>query len=394
MAREAGADRATPAQARVDLADLFRTYGASLGPLSNHLSRVMRHIVQCKTAALGGHAWCCEVCRHTEVSYNSCRDRHCPNCQWRKQQQWLADRQAELLPVPYFHIVFTVPQALHPIFLAYPTECISLLFSALKETLLEVALNPEMLGAQIGFLAVLHTWTQKLTYHPHVHCIVPGGGLTLGSMRWKASHPKFFLPTRALSDVFRGKLLSKLQRAAAANRIEPGVSFHGRLRDASIPDWVVYCKRTFAEPMQVLNYLGRYTHRIAISNSRIVSLHHGQVTFSYRDRADHNRKKLLTLSAQEFLRRFLLHVVPPHLVRIRYYGLLASPQKRILLDRCRAALQPRPNAASEDAPKPQPTHSSDSFWRCPSCHVGRLLLVARLSPLDLHWLLHGRSTWH
>lgn len=293
-----------------------------------------------------------------------------------------------------FHAVFTVPQALQSVFLAHPRVCISLLFAAVQETLLEMALNPERLGAHIGFIAILHTWTQKLTYHPHVHCIVPGGGLTPNSMQWKASHGKFFLPVPALSDVFRGKLLSKLQSAAAAQHFDPSPNFDQQLRAASFKRWVVYCKRPFAGPMQVLNYLGRYTHRIAISNSRIVSLHDGQVTFSYRDRADQNRKKLLTLPAEEFLRRFLLHVVPPHLVRIRYYGFLASPKKRELLARCRTALQSRPNASPQDAPKPHSMTSFDSFWRCPSCHVGRLLLVARLSPLDLHWLLQGRSTWH
>jgi hypothetical protein len=390
MALEAGAADCAATQDRVELADIFRIHGPELEPLTEDKRRVASAIMRCGTAALGGHAWSCEACGHVEVSYNSCRDRHCPQCQWRNQQQWLADRQAELLPVPYFHVVFTIPQSLHPLFQRNPTLCIAQLFASVNETLQEVALNPKRLGAQIGFVAVLHTWTQKLAYHPHLHCIVPGGGLIPGSMQWKASHPRFLVPVKVLSDVFRGKLLQKLQRAAATQKLDVGPNPNELLQEAARKNWVVYSKRPFTGPMQVLRYLARYTHRIAISNARIVSLRNAQVTFSYRDRSDGNRKKLLCLPAEEFLRRFLLHVLPRGLVRIRYFGLFASPKKRELLAHCRAALQ-APSGPSNSEP-----HSNIAFhpdWLCPKCRVGRLLLTAYLSPLEmLHWQLQGRST--
>jgi hypothetical protein len=228
---------------------------------------VVRAIVQCRTAALGGHAWCCEACGHLEVSYNSCRDRHCPKCQWHEQQLWLEAREAELLPVPYFHTVFTVPHGLHPLFLRNAEVCLGLLFAAVNETLRDVALEPKNLGARVGFVAVLHTWTQKLLYHPHIHCIVPGGGLHPQTMQWVPSHPKFFLPVRVLSEVFRGKLLEKLERALEKDELDTGqFDAASLLREAARKSWVVYSKRPFAGPQQVLRYLGRYTHRIAISN--------------------------------------------------------------------------------------------------------------------------------
>lgn len=373
------------ARPHLELADLFRAHGDLLGPVSSTQAQAVRAITSCRTAALGGHVYQCERCGHREISYNSCRNRHCPKCGSLDKARWVEARRADVLPVEYHHVVFTVPQELHPVFRADPKRTIDLLFAAVSETLQEVALNPKRLGAKIGFTAVLHTWTQTLLFHPHVHCIVPGGGLSPGGDQWIRAQPGFFLPVKVLSRVFRGKLLSKLETAAEAGR--------GRLTSdevlplltqASLKKWVVYSKPPVAGADQVIDYLGRYTHRIAISNERIVSLQDGRVTFRWKDRAHANQENLLTLDLGEFLRRFLMHVLPRGLMRIRHYGFLANAVRRREIARCRALLGATTGKPPDDPPNaPQLETWQETLLRltgrdvtlCPKCRQGHLKFV-------------------
>ena len=369
-------------------ADIFRAHGGRLDNLSAQQRRVIAAITSCRTAALGGHVRECDRgCGYQEISYNSCRDRHCPKCQSLAPIRWQEARAADLLPVPYFHLVFTIPDRLHDVFLAYPRVAYGLLFRAVDATLREVAANPNNLGARIGMTAVLHTWTQTLLYHPHLHCIVPGGGLDMGGQRWIASRANFFLAVRVLSMVFRAKLLAALQHAVASGNIAAeirGIPVAKLLRHAARRRWVVYCKRPFAGPKQVLAYLGRYTHRIAISNHRIVAMNGGHVTFLYKDRADGDRRKRTTLPAEAFLRRFLLHVLPPGFVRIRHYGLLANPVRHECIALCRQLL----NVSPESVPSlPQENWeqtllrlTGHDVTRCPRCGAGRLCTIGDIPP--------------
>ncbi len=345
---------------------------------------MVRALLACRTATLGGHLQRCNHCGREVPSYNSCRNRHCPKCQSLKAGVWVEARRAELLPVHYFHVVFTVPECLCPLFLALPRVAYPLLFAAVAETL--IALSRTNLGARPGFISVLHTWTQMLEFHPHVHCIVTGGGLSLDGQSWIACRPRFFLPVRKLSRVFRGKLLDKLgtafDREALSTRFPSAKLL---LRQAARQSkWVVYCKAPLAGPEQVLAYLGRYIHRIAIGNERLVDLHAGQVRFTCKDRA-RRRRRTESLPASEFVRRFLLHVLPRRLVRVRHYGLLANGVKAQRLDLCRRLL---------DAPcAPRPTPEEKSSWAdtyerlvgrdpllCPHCRLGRLVVVATIPP--------------
>jgi hypothetical protein len=368
-------------QGHPELADIFRTHGHRLDGLSAQQRRVVAAITSCRTAALGGHVRECDRgCGYQEISYNSCRDRHCPKCQGLERVRWQEARADDLLPVPYFHLVFTIPSSLHEIFLAHPQVAYNLLFAAVADTVKEVAANPKNLGALIGMTAVLHTWTQTLLYHPHLHLIVPGGGVDPTGSRWIPGRPNFFLPVDILGRVFRGKLLDALEKALASGKIKTsvgrGVPVATLLHRAARPRWVVYAKPPFAGPEQVLAYLGRYTHRIAISNDRLVSVEDDQVTFHYRDRTDGNRRKSMTLSAVTFLRRFLLHVLPPGFVRIRHYGLLANSVRRERIALCRRLL----GVPTETAP---PTHTQSweelllrltgkDVTRCPQCKAGHL----------------------
>jgi hypothetical protein len=369
---------------RLELADVVREHASRLDRLSLDQERVLRSIASCRTAALGGHVRECDHCGEREISYNSCRDRHCPKCQGLAEAEWVEARTKDLLPVEYFHVVFTIPEEIHPLFLSSPTAAYNLLFQAVAETLEEVAL--ERLGAKIGFTAVLHTWTQVLLFHPHVHCIVAGGGLDRERKRWIRSKRGFFLPVRVLSIVFRGKLLSKLERAVQAGRIrcESERMPRRHLRKAARKKWVVYCKPPFAGPEQVLSYLGRYTHRIAISNDRLISMENAQVTFRWKDRAHENAPRRMTLDAEAFLRRFLLHVLPRRLVRIRHYGFLANGTRREQLSRCRELLGLSEETAERDE------HEAESWEerllrltgkdvsRCPHCGAGRLIMVEEI----------------
>lgn len=388
-------------QHRLEVADVFREHGHAFleqygDTLSPERRRALRDIAACRTAALGGHVEACNQCGHQRIAYNSCRNRHCPKCQATAAAQWMEAREAELLPVEYFHVVFTLPTALGPIALQNPREVYGLLFRAAAETLQQIAADPKHLGAEIGFLAVLHTWGQNLQHHPHLHCVVPGGGLSLDGSRWVACRPGFFLPVRILSRVFRGKFLALLGEAFDHGRL----SFHGklsaladagefqrRLTASARTEWVVYAKPPFGGPEQVLKYLARYTHRVAISNRRLVALEDGEVTFHWKDYAHGRGQKTMTLKASEFIRRFLLHVLPTGFVRIRHFGFLANRVRRDKLARCRALLElettPEP-VAPEPAAAPQATVDAQAVTTtCPSCGVGRMVTVATLKAIPL-----------
>jgi hypothetical protein len=382
----------------LELADLFRRFGAELGALTPQQAQVVRHITNCRTAELGGHVEQCDHCGHLEQKYHSCRDRHCPKCQGLQQAQWLQARQAELLPVPYFHVVFTIPDELKPLFQANQKTCYNLLFEAVAETLKEVALNPDHLGARIGFIAVLHTWTQTLLYHPHVHCIVAGGGLDAHGEQWLCCRPDFFLPVRVLSLVFRGKLLSKLERVLNQGKIrDRNVEPTKLLQQAARHSWVVYSKAPFASPEQVLRYLARYTHRVALSNERLLALQGRQVTLRYKDRADGNKTKRLTLDAVDLLQRFLRHVVPKGLMRIRHYGFLANGVKKKSIALCRELLSDseqngnQPVQSDPSAEPGQPLTDID-MTRCRACRKGKMMVIEQLAPTPTLWSIPGRAT--
>lgn len=392
MAAAAGCP-SRPAGSPLELADVFRAHGHELWRLTGPQQQAVRAITSCRTAALGGHVHQCDHCGYRENRYNSCRNRHCPKCQGLQKIRWIQARRADLLPVEYHHVVFTIPQELHPLFRADAKTSIGLLFAAVSQTLEEVAQNPKRLGARIGFTAVLHTWTQTLLYHPHVHCIVPGGGLSPNADRWISAKPGFFLPVRVLSLVFRGKLLSKLEAASAKGRLSLGSEeVLGLLARAARKKWVVYSKPPVAGPEQVLDYLGRYTHRIAISNERLVCLQDGRVTFRWRDRAHGNEQKLMTLDAAEFLRRFLQHVLPKGLVRIRHCGFLANGVRRRSVALARDLL----DVSQEERLRLSPPVSeiwNETLLRvtgrdvmlCPNCREGRLQqieVLPRIAPTD------------
>lgn len=373
-----------------ELADVFRIHGQLLDGLSAQQRQVVAAIMSCRTAALGGHVRECDSgCGYQETSYNSCRDRHCPKCQGLERVRWQEARAEDLLPVPYFHLVFTIPSSLHDIFLANQRVAYGLLFASVADTLKEVAANPKNLGAEIGITAVLHTWTQTLLYHPHIHCIVPGGGLDRIGHRWIPARENFFLAVRILSTVFRAKLLAALQSAVASGQIKSsvgnGIKVSRLLRRATRRKWVVYSKRPFAGPEQVLTYLGRYTHRIAIGNERIISMDGDEVVFCYKDRTDGDRSKVTSLPAEAFLRRFLLHVLPKGFIRIRHYGLLANSIRRDRIALCRELLGVReevsPNASHESWVELLLRLTGKDVTRCPQCG-GHLCITRKIEAIS------------
>jgi hypothetical protein len=337
---------------RLEVADIFRQAGAvyrqqHAAALSRGQLRVMGAIQHCRTAALGGHVERCDACAHQRIAFNSCRNRHCPKCQSLVRAQWLADRQAEIIPADYFHVVFTLPEQIAAI--AYQNKALvyEMLFHATAETLRTIAADPKHLGAEIGFIAILHTWGQNLQHHPHLHCVVPGGGLSADGERWVSCRPGFFLPVRVLSRLFRRLFLAQLQVAFDTgllqffNALEPlkaPAAFARYLAPARQTEWVVYAKPPFGGPQHVLEYLGRYTHRVAISNNRLIDFTEGQVSFRWKDYRQDSRQKVMRLDAQEFIRRFLLQVLPSGFQRIRHYGLLANCQRAVKLARCRELL--------------------------------------------------------
>jgi hypothetical protein len=378
----------------LEMADIVRSAGQSFLQRSQRWiswqhQKVLLAITRCRTAALGGHCDRCSGCGHTAISYNSCRNRHCPKCQGNARQHWLEARERELLPTPYVHIVFTVPRDVASLALQNKQVIYNLLFHASAETLLEIARDPRHLGAEIGFFSVLHTWNQRLQHHPHIHCVLAAGGLAPDRSRWISSHPSFFLPTRVLRRVFRGKFVAGLKTAFRQGRLQ----FHGQLVPLSQPrafaswlrllfrhDWVVYAKPPFGGPGHALRYLGNYTHRVAISNHRLVALTNQDVTFRWRDSAHGNKKRRMTLPVDEFLRRFLLHLLPRGFVRIRHFGFLANRQRALLLPLCFRLLQdPQSIPLVFPAFSPARPHSS---WKCPACgatmHVLERLSAAQL----------------
>jgi hypothetical protein len=380
----------------LEVADIFRAHGpawrqAQHGHLSLGQLKVMSAIEQCRSAALGGHVLACEKCEHTDIAYNSCRNRHCPKCQASAARRWLEDRQSELLPVEYYHVVFTLPAPISEI--AYYNKAVmyGLLFDIAAETLRTIAADPKHLGAKIGATLVLHTWGSALTHHPHVHGIVPGGGLSPDGQRWVACRPGFFLPVRVLSRLFRRRFLEELDRAHRAGLLK-FFGDHAPLTDASAfahwltplrqCEWVVYAKRPFAGPEAVLAYLSRYTHRVAISNSRLLHFDEHGVTFRWKDyRAKgRTRQKTMTLDAHEFMRRFLLHVLPSGFHRIRHYGLLANAERKNNLAKLRALLHvlPHDDVQAEDAD--MPVTAFQATFVCPHCggamHVIEILMRA------------------
>ncbi|HZL24923.1 MAG TPA: IS91 family transposase [Acidobacteriaceae bacterium] len=375
----------------LEVADVFRRHGAEWrGANAGHLSlgqrRVMTAIETCRTAALGGHVERCEDCAHTRIAYNSCRNRHCPKCQSRAAAEWLAAREAELLPVPYFHVVFTLPAALGAIAYQNKAKVYGLLFTAAAETLITIAADPKHLGAAIGLTAVLHTWGQNLDHHPHVHCIVPGGGISPDGRRWVCCRATFFLPVRVLSRLFRRLFLEGLEALHAAGELQffsdlAGIAapaaFGAYLAPSRKTEWVVYAKPPFAGPAQVLAYLARYTHRVAIANSRLVGLDNDHVSFRWKDYRDNgsHRAKIMRLPVGEFMRRFLLHVLPDGFHRIRHYGLFANGHRANKIDLCRRLLDVPPVLADRSGDDHDDARNvSNDPPPCPCCG-GRMITI-------------------
>ncbi len=401
-------------KSKLEVADVFRDgeqrfrarYGKNLS-IDQH--RVFNAVVRCRTAALGGHVRRCDDCGHQEIQYNSCRNRHCPKCQSTARANWLDQREAELLPISYFHIVFTMPHELAPLALQNKRIVYGILFQAASQTLLQIGADPKHLGAKIGCLMVLHTWGQNLMHHPHVHAIVSGGGLSPDGMRWNYGRRRkrgkeFFAPVKVLSRVFRGKFISLLKKAFAAGEL----GFHGKLESQGAPlafekllnkstrqDWVVYAKRPFSSPTRMLKYLARYTHRVAISNQRLVSLQDGKISFRYNSYATNQRDKLMTLKTPEFVRRFLMHTLPKCFVRIRYYGFLANRERNRNLELCRELLGV---TANQDAPiLNEPAEMEDAVPKCPacpSCQNGKMIIIETIGhpqPISRPHMLMSRA---
>ena len=377
---------------KLELADIFRSLDASfVDSLPAAQRRVVQDIVDCRTAALGGHLEQCDQCGHQQIAYNSCRDRHCPKCQAAARAEWMQARAEELLPVSYFHVVFTLPEQLSHLGLQNKRVIYNLLFRAASETLLEIAADPKHLGAKIGFFAVLHTWGQTLQAHPHLHCVIPGGGLSADNSQWISCRPGFFLPVKVLSRLFRGKFIAylckardqdKLTYAGQLSYLAEAEGFNCLLRELRQIEWVVYAKPPFGGPEQVLKYLARYTHRVAISNGRLLELTDNEVTFSYKDYAAGNITKTMTLEVCEFARRFLLHVLPRGFVRIRYYGFLANGCRAKKLELCRRLLsadKTEPESINEVQKDGDQGDLSTAPKMCPNCKQGKMRIVEKIA---------------
>lgn len=363
----------------IEVADILREHFSDFLACYNipyEQYKAVNALINCRTAALGAHVDACDSCGHESQSYNSCRNRHCPKCQQSQTNKWLLKQQESLLDVPYFHTVFTVPNTLYPFMLANQAFAYNLLFKAASETLLEVAASNNFLGAKIGFTSVLHTWGQNLAFHPHLHCIVMGGGLDPTGTQFVKSRKDYFLPVKVLSKVFRGKFIFHLKKAlenpliafALPSSSVPQVGYFPKLiKSLYKHDWVVYAKPTFDHPQAVLKYLSHYTHRIAISNTRIISLKAGMVTFYYKDYKDKSTRKTMTLTAVEFIRRFLMHILPMNFVKIRHYGLLCNRSGKENLKRCRKLL-----GISESLYRLLVNNKATSLYHCPSCKKGHM----------------------
>jgi hypothetical protein len=389
-----------------EVADVFHRYGEAYrqqhgASLSTVQRRAVSAIELCRTASLGGHVEQCDSCGHQRISYNSCRSRSCPKCQSLARAQWLEDRQADLLETQYFHVVFTVPDEIAVIAYQNKAQVYDILFRAAAETLRTIAADPVHLGAEIGFFAILHTWGQTLLHHPHIHCVVPGGGLSSDGTRWIACRPGFFLPVRVLSRLFRGLFLAYLERAFLAGKLvffsslrqlHERAAFRRHLAPARTAEWVVYAKPPFGGPHQVLDYVGRYTHRIAISNNRLLAIGDGKVRFRWKDYRNGHHLGAMTLAAEEFIRRFLLHVLPAGFQRIRYYGFLCNRSREQKLARCRELLGMPTDPSStcersDDYRDHYAAVAGNSLTECPVCHHGHMVFLEVLTKTK------GRRSW-
>ena len=377
----------------VEVADIFRQHGPDYRkthPLPITHLRAMRAIEICRTSELGGHVDICDTCGTTRISYNSCRNRHCPKCQFLRKEQWLEARNKDLLPIPYFHVVFTIPDDLNPLALRNPNVMYHILFQAVSETLVELSRDPKHLGAKIGFIGILHTWGQNLMDHPHIHCVVTGGGLSLDGLRWISCKKKFFLPVKVMSRLFRGKFLDYLRESydacelTATGQLQDQRTFRRFLKDLYNREWVVYCKPPFNGAEGVLRYLGRYTHRIAIGNHRIISMQDDTASFMWRDYSDGNKNKVMTLKVSEFIRRFLLHVLPNRFVKIRHYGLLGNRNRKNNLLMCRKHLRCVHDAGDQEVSETWQELlfriAGVDITKCPVCDKGRMHTTAFMQP--------------
>jgi hypothetical protein len=379
---------------KLEVADIFRQYGDEFRgsmPANSDQLRVMHHIEICRTAALGGHVEQCDNCNFQQNAYNSCRDRHCPKCQTLVKEKWLNDRKAELLPCGYYHNVFTLPHKLNSIILNNKEVCFTILFAAVKETLQAFAADPQWrLVGTLGFIGVLHTWSQKLLGHFHLHCVIPAGVLSFDKEQWKPAKGNYLFRTESLAKEFKKRYLKKLLAAYANNKLvfpgktedlSPSKGFEKLIEQARNKDWIVYSKKPFAGPEQVLEYLGRYTHRVAISNNRIKEIGNGEVTFTYRDRQDENKEKELTLSAMEFIRRFLMHVLPKGFMKIRYFGFLSHRNKKKIIPVLRRLIDPQaelPEKITETVQEMMLRLTGADIGCCPKCQKGRMIIIKEL----------------
>ena len=370
-----------------EVADIFRLYGENYRqskPLSYKQIKVMRHIEECRTADLGGHVERCNVCSFERIAYNSCRDRHCPKCQAMAKEKWLNDRKAELLPCGYFHLVFTLPHNLNPVILGNRKQTLTLLFSAANETLQAFAKDPQWrLEGQLGFIAVLHTWSQTLIDHFHLHCLIPGGVLVFTKDKWLPARESFLFRVESLAKEFRKRYLKKLGNAYRKDEIHvpQAIAFGDMLRSLAECDWIAYAKRPFAGPEQVLEYLGRYTHRVAISNHRILSIANGKVVFTYRDPKRSEAVKVMTLGADEFIRRFLLHILPKGFMKIRYFGFLAHRNKKQTIPLLRKLINPKaklPEKSNETVVEMMLRLTGIDVTACPECKKGKMIKIRAL----------------
>ncbi len=387
-----GSEQPAATKGGVELADIFRAYGESYRrnhPLPVSHLKIMQAVEHCRTAALGGHLEQCDRCGFERPAYNSCRNRHCPKCQSLAKVKWLDKQKSETLPVGYFHLVFTLPHELNGLILTNKKILLSHLFKAVGETLVDF--GHTRLGGQIGFITVLHTWNQTLLDHFHLHCLVPAGALSVDQKRWRPARKNFLFPVKALSIVFRGKFLDLLKKAFDRNKLllvgqTASLAFNLLINALRNKPWIVYAKKPFGSPVHVLDYLGRYTHRVALSNDRILSAHNGEVTFSYRNRKDQNRKKTMTLDAHEFMRRFLLHVIPKGFVRVRHFGFLTNRSKG-LLAKCRQLLDvdpALPKLPSKSVHELMLELTGIDITRCPLCQKGTLVFFTNL-PVPAPW---------
>jgi Putative transposase/Transposase zinc-binding domain len=382
---------------RLEVADVFRRYGEAYrqnhgASMSAEERRVMAAIEVCRTAVLGGHLERCDQCDYERNCFNSCRDRHCPKCQSLARAQWIEHRQAELLDCPYFHVVFTVPEEITAIAYQNKEVVYDILFHATAETLKTIAADPKHLGAEIGFFAVLHSWGQNLMFRPHLHCVLPGGGLSADGQRWVRCRARFFLSVRVLSRLFRRLFLERIEKAFNSGKLQFFASleflrdphaFAARIAAAKESEWVVYAKRPFAGPQQVLDYVGRYTHRVAISNNRLIDIDNGQGQFHWKDYRDNSQIKVMDLKADEFIRRFLLHVLPEGFQRIRYYGFLANRDRRKKLALCRQLLGMQTSSQTtsvKDYRERYQELTGRSLTLCPRCQRGQMVIVESLPP--------------